>query len=462
MKTQKKGSQTNQATRRRKTRWLDRFLDWLTIALAFIAVVIAFYDPVLALMDYPLCAEERDMELKRVGCLLGTSGKKETLTFMGIVIGGLVLWQRARSAEKQAEATKNAARNQARAAKSQAKATSNQAKAIKLAEARHAQERLKTSIEHLGSDKASVRIGAAYELYHLAKDHRGYLKTVCYILCKHIRQKTQEKDYKEAQKNEPSEEIITSLSLLCGKEEEYPFSQCLIDLSSSFLRGADLSDAHLQGADLSGAQLQGAKLSRAQLREAKLSWARLQGADLSDAHLQGADLSGAQLQGAKLLWSHLQEARLLMAQLQGADLSGAQLHGADLSGAQLHVADLSEAQLQGVNSSGHPQRSFQDRIRAGIEKESDFSNAVFRGGLSADQVKEIISSMPDRMEDKERRNMKDRLSEHVDKKAGNKLPDNSGAITGAYTKDEAEKWIAEYEKSTSYQSATNESKSSAT
>ena len=514
MRTQEKESRVKRATQALKTigrhlkekikkvEWLNSF----TVILVIIFFAVMFFDSALELVGKLLGTENYDAESDHAH---ERYGKKEVLTFIGLGVGGLVLWQRARSAEKQAEATKNAAESQAKAAESQAKAAESQARAAesqaeanKLTEAGHAQERLKTSIEHLGSDKASVRIGGAYELYHLAKDNKSYRETVCDILCSHIRQKTQEENYKADQKDGPSEEIKTHLNLLCGKGEECPFSECQIDLSSSFLRGvnwrgaklrranlsgaqlqrarlsraqlqgASLSGAQLQGASLSGAQLQGARLSRAQLQGASLSGAQLQGASLSGvqlqgarlsrAQLQGASLSGAQLQGASLWGAQLQGARLSRAQLQGASLSRAQLQGANLQEAQLQMADLSGAQLHGVNSSTFPQRSFQSRIRAGIGKESDFSNAVFSGGLDADQVKEIISSMPDRVEDKERKKMEDRLNEHVDKKAGNELPDNSGAIAGAYTKDEAEKWVAEYEKATGCQSMTDESRSAAT
>ena len=593
-------------------RWLDPRLDrWLTffiVILFIIFVAVMFSDAMLEWMSR----------------LLGTKNdKNKTLTFIGLGVGGLVLWRRTRSAEKQAEAMKDA--------------TNNQAEAAKLTEIGHTQERLKTSIEHLGNEKASARIGAAYELYHLAKDNKSYRETVCEILCGHIRQKTQEENYKEDQKDGPSEEIKTFLKLLC-REEKGPFRGCQIDLTSSFLQRADLQEAQLQGADLSGAQLRGTKLlraqlqganlseaqlqganlsgaqlwganlrdaqlwgadfswahlekeglledelwkmdlsednmqemdlpktqlrganlsraqlwganlSRAQLREANLSGAQLQGAnlsrvqlqgvdlsetqlqganlsgaqlqgmelwgiqlqganlskaqlkradlssacmqganlsgawlqgaDLSKAQLQGANLSGAQLQGAYLWKAQLQGANLSDAQLQGANLSepwlkfgtlletqsqeedflGAQLQGANLSDAQLQGANLKHAQLQGISSSKPSKDNFQDRVRARIGKESDFSNVVFSGGLDAEQVNTIISSMPDWMDDKGKEEMKSRLNEHVDKEAGNELLSSSGAAIGAYAEGDAEKWIAEYEKSMKLSVPKNEQK----
>jgi len=37
-----------------------------------------------------------------------------------------------------------------------------------------------------------------------------------------------------------------------------------------------------------------------------------------------------------------------------------------------------------------------------------------------------------------------RLNPHIGKSASNKLPKDSSAVTGFYTKEEAEKWIDEY------------------
>ena len=39
------------------------------------------------------------------------------------------------------------------------------------------QERLKNAIEHLGHEKDSVRLGGAYELFHLAEDNKDLRKT---------------------------------------------------------------------------------------------------------------------------------------------------------------------------------------------------------------------------------------------------------------------------------------------
>ena len=396
------------------------FLDWLIII-----SIIVFISVMFSLGScYPFTSIE---------CLLDTSTKKETLTFIGIGIGGLVLWQRTLSTKEQAEAT--------------VATTERQAKANEITEAGHAQERLKTSIEHLGDDKVPVRIGATFELYHLATGREDYRETVCHILCGHIRQTTQETNYQKQHANKPSEEIQTFLNLLCGKEKGHVFNPYKRDLTSSFLQGANLKGAQLQGTDLAEAQLQGANLLGAQLQGANLWKVQLQGANLKGSQLQGANLERAQLQRANLLGAQLQGAQLLGAQLQGANLAKAPLQGANLAKAQLQGANLRGAQLQGVSSLDAPiYLTFQEWIRKGIEQGNDFTNVTFSGGLSADQVEEIIASMPSGVGSVEKEELKSRLSRHIDQVPSNKLPENSRAITGKYSKEEAQQWIKEYNK----------------
>ena len=184
-------------------------------------------------------------------------------------------YRRAKAMEKTAEA-------QADAAKAQADAVSK-------TEQGQRQERLKNAIEHLGHKSDSVRLGGAYELFHLAEDTENLRQTVLDILCAHIRQTTCESEYREAHKSKPSEEIQSLLTLLFVQEHEV-FKGCHINLQGSWLNGADLKEARLEGAILNGAHLQKAELLNAHLKRA-----------LAQCNLQGAILKGAQLQGANFL-----------------------------------------------------------------------------------------------------------------------------------------------------------------
>ena len=297
-------------------------------------------------------------------------------------------------------------------AESQARATEEQAKANQHTEEGQRQERLKNAIEHLGHKSDSVRLGGAYELFHLAKDtlkedaKEKLSQTVLDILCAHIRQTTGESKYRETHKSKPSEEVQSLLTLLFVQRHKV-FKDCHINLQGSWLNGASLSRARLVKATLSEARLQGAGLDEA----------RLQGAVLFKAQMQGANLDKTQLQGAFLFETELQEALLL------------------------------EAELQGVVSSlyGLSFMSFEDLIRGQINKKTDLSTVIFAGGLSQEAVESLVKDLPDEAANK----LRDKLTPHIDQPASNQLPENSHPITGSYTAEEAEQWIAEYRKAMS-------------
>ena len=178
----------------------------------------------------------------------------------------------------------------------QARANQNTEKGLR-------QERLKNAIEHLGNDSDSVRLGGAYELFHLAQDtkkealqrmrssdgadERFHLaqdtpdlsQTVLDILCAHIRRTTGEDEYRNTHQWKPSEEVQSLLTLLFV-QDHHVFKGLPINLQESWLNGANLRKARLQKA----------KLTRAHLKKADLYETCLHGAILSEACLHGADL----------------------------------------------------------------------------------------------------------------------------------------------------------------------------
>lgn len=404
---------------------------------------------------------------------LGLTEKNKILTFLGIGMGGILLALQAVIANRRAKAMENAA-------KEQAKANEN-------TERGQRQERLKNAIEHLGNVSDSVRLGGAYELFHLAQDTKDLRQTVMDILCAHIRQTTGESEYQEKHPSKPSEEVQSLLTLLFVQEYTV-FKGCHVNLQGSWLNGADLqraylknavlTQAHLYEADLSEASLQLADLRGTHLEKAVLKKAHLQGVDLNEArlheaslveaHLHGANLYSADLRSADLAKVHLLGARLLAARLQGAFLDHAQLQGADLSQARLEAAKLLCAHLQGAILNGaqlqgtilfyaelHGARgytggeaflstlhlSFFERIKEAIGKESELSGVTFTGGLN----QEYIDAITKGLSDSQARELRVDLQLHMNRIPDNQLPENSGAITGAYTEEEAERWIAEYD-----------------
>ena len=269
---------------------------------------------------------------KRIFKLLGVSEKDqpkyEALKFLGIGMGGILIALQALMSYKRAKAMEDTASHTEQGLR---------------------QERLKNAIEHLGHEKDSVRLGGAYELFHLAEDNKDLKKTAFDMLCLHIRQTTGEDEYQKKHKYKPSEEVQSLLTLLFVQEHEV-FKDLQINLQGSWLNGADLREARLEKAILTEGHLQGANLS----------WAHLQGADLHRARLQGIFLIQAHLQGANLSWAHLQGAHLIQAHLQGTDLPLAHLRGADFKDGTY---------LQGT-------RSLQSTLARGLSRQSTPSRVL--------------------------------------------------------------------------------------
>ena len=386
--------------------------------------------------------------------LLGLPSKNETLKFLGIGMGGVLVALQALMSYKRAKAMEKTSEAQADAAKAQADAVSK-------TEQGQRQDRLKNAIEHLGHEKDSVRLGGAYELFHLAKDtleedaKEKLSQTVLDILCAHIRQTTGESKYRETNKSEPSEEIQSLLTLLFVQEHKV-FKGCHINLQGSWLNGAELKGARLEEAVLTGAHLQEAQLDEAHLQRAKLSQAYLQGAFLFRTRLQGAILLKTRLQGAILLETRLQGAILDQAHLQGAILSLTCLQGADINEAYLQGAFLDHAYLQGAFLFRTDMRgaycqgqlplflSFAERLRERIGKKTDLSTAIFSGGLSQENVDSLVKDLPA----KKANVLREILEPHIGQPISNELPDHN-VDTGSYTEEEAERWIAEYEQAMS-------------
>ena len=308
------------------------------------------------------------------------------------------------------------------------------------------QERLKNAIEHLGHASDSVRLGGAYELFHLAEDTKDLRQTVLDILCAHIRRTTGEPEYREKHQSKPSQEIQSLLTLLFVQEHQV-FTGLHINLQDSWLNGSNLSGARLEKAALKGTRLREANLGEARLHGANLGEAELHRAFLLRTQLHGAHLWRAQLHGAFLMDARLHGAGLVKAELHGADLRRVDLCGAELWGVQLHEAKLEKARLHGVSSlMEHLSESlFEGLINKRIDKVSDLTGVTFAGGLILEDVDSICKEFSDATANQLRRD----LQAHLGKPESHDLPKDSGAYTGKYTKEDAAQWIAEYKTATS-------------
>ena len=371
--------------------------------------------------------------------VLGLQQRADTLKFLGLGAAGVLVALNALMSYKRAREMEAVARAQANAAVEQARATAEQARASRDAELGQRHLRLHNGVEHVGHESVAVRLGGAYELLHLAEDTETLRQPVLDILCSHIRRTTGQDTYRRRHRSNPSEEVQSLLSLLFASRRGI-CKGLEIDLQGSWLNGATLCAAYLCGANLAEARLQGADLVGAQLQGADLSWAHLQVAGLSWARLQGADLVGARLDAASLSRANLQGADLARSMLRGAALGRTHLQGAFIVGANLQGADLAEAQFRGVRSHVEYPDSFNQRITESIGEETDVSGAIFGGGLTPEEVESILDGMYHETANA----LREKLTPHIGKRTSYELPEHSGAVIGAYTEEDAEKWIAEY------------------
>ena len=404
--------------------------------------------------------------------LIGVTDKSAALEFLGIAMGGILIAVQATISHRRAKAMEGAA-------KAQAEAIGQQAEANRITEAGRRQERLKSSIEHLGHASASVRLGGAYELFHLAVDTPDMRRTALDVLCAHIRRITGEEGYREKYRSKPSEEIQSLLTLLFVREYEV-FEGIRVNLRGSWLNGAYIPRARLCGADLAGTYLQDAELAEAQMQGADLLRAQLQKANLHRAHLHGADLTVAQMQGAELTGAHLLGADLGGVRLAGAFLTEARMQGTNLGGAQLQAADLSLAQMQGASlggidprgssddiryssstkaigigtmlqgarfdetemqgiATGYPKMDFATRIRESAGRESDLSHVTFAGNLLRDYVDFLAEGLSGLTEEQ----LRGTLARHIGMSESRDPP--HGVVTGIYNDEQAAAWIKDYE-----------------
>ena len=62
---------------------------------------------------------------------------------------------------------------------------------------------------------------------------------------------------------------------------------------------------------------------------------------------------------------------------------------------------------------------------------------------------ETLDALVGGLSDEKAKELREKLKLHIDKPEKKQLPKSSGAVTGAYTQEEAEQWIAEYQKAMS-------------
>ncbi|WP_067170341.1 pentapeptide repeat-containing protein [Microtetraspora niveoalba] len=243
---------------------------------------------------------------------------------------------------------------------------------------RTAQEDLRTSrasqitdqygktLEALGSEDASVRMGGLFLLNRLMTDSPRDRDDLDAVLATYLRQHLKRQPIDKTKPLQQMPDLLpdtqAALAVLRKRPGPTPGSPPMdlrdIVAQKCDLSGADLSNAILDGADLAACKLTRANLSGASLDKTWLSYADLSGANLSgcevrlaktfDTNFSNTNLSGADLRGADFNNLDFSKANLRKAKLNEAILFATDLRGADLTDADLAGADLKNADLRGV------------------------------------------------------------------------------------------------------------------
>lgn len=151
------------------------------------------------------------------------------------------------------------------------------------------------AIEQLGSENLATRLGGIYTLERLASESEREHWPVMETLTAYVREPPRH-SHKLYEGALPATDVQAALTVLGRRKEERRKQERddqRLNLSETYLQGADLSNAHLEGGNLRRARLQNANLGGAHLQGANL-----QGARFEDANLQGARLGGAHLEAA--------------------------------------------------------------------------------------------------------------------------------------------------------------------
>ena len=217
------------------------------------------------------------------------------------------------------------------------------ARGFALSRAGQLTDRFTKAIEQLGRKELDIRLGGIYALERIARDSKEDHPQVVEVLTAYVREHALLHDMSQGDPGpheSPAQSLHMSartstarlptdlqavLTVLGRRTLAHEVARPPLDLSLTYLQGANLQGANLHQADLSGANLQGANL---------------QGGYLQRADFTMANLSGADLTGAKPAMANLTEAILCGANLTEANLTGADLRGADLAGANLSLAEL--------------------------------------------------------------------------------------------------------------------------
>jgi hypothetical protein len=160
-------------------------------------------------------------------------------------------------------------------------------------------DRFTNAVEHLGSPKTPVRVGAIYALGRVARDSRTDQAAVMALLAEHLRAEVPWPPPLPNADDEVVESVrlphpeVRAVALVLRQRPAADAKRFPLDLSDIDLRSAPLKGAHLEGCSFDHANLAGACLDDAHLQLTTFGDAVLEGTSLAGAKLDGADLGSA-------------------------------------------------------------------------------------------------------------------------------------------------------------------------
>ena len=414
----------------RTRRWCARCWEKAqSIAIEIFVIVIAFLGLLLMFMGFYLEPGLGACKGNWFCRFLGLDDKKEVMQWLGWVIVFVAsmfgLW----TANRRAKAMEGAAQAQAQA--------------VKATESGNLQQRFKDAIEHLGSASESVRIGGAHTLFHMALEAETLRDSIADILCAHIRTKTQSLEYQKNHLEGPSIEIQSLMNLLFA-ESTHGSAQSREEQVRKFWRGlqADLSEGCFNGIILNNAQFRDAYLLDAQFLGAYLGYAQFHSSNLSLAQFQMANLPHACFRGAKLVDTKFWDADLRKAQFQSAYLNGAHFQEVCFEDVQFQGGFCDDKELV--------MRDFEKQINSRKGEKAELYAVVFAGGVNSAEMVKLVKKLThlktiEKRGDEAVNEFEEKMRQH-DGPAEHTVPEALRNNVGAYTEEDARRWIAEYEK----------------
>jgi uncharacterized protein YjbI with pentapeptide repeats len=244
--------------------------------------------------------------------------------------------------------------------------TANQKEQIELQIKHRIDDRFKSSIELLGGDDISVRIGGIYSLFYLATEEDKYRNTIANILCSYIRSRTQEEDYQLNNSNAPSNEVQVTIDLLF--KEDGLFKKHFDDI----LNSANLRGSYLIGADFSGSECKMIDFEGSDLEKS----------NFENANSESSSFESCSCKDAIFTYAIMEKTRLKKADFSGAEFSFCKLNKSSVFNTDFSNAKFHDTEFKKVHCSGDATFSDNVRVNNGSPTEKEVHESGFKSVTS--------------------------------------------------------------------------------